>query len=613
MNAFSQVKIFEIGKIGIEELTKSNHPDAPAVILAKISNLEIQELDGFMVTHKNYVRLKIQDSSAFERANFVFDYYHKDGYERVRNIKGVITYPNGIQYQLKNSDIDRKRIDRDWTRVSFNYPDLVEGSIIEYSYTINVSDVFPLEDFVFQYDIPVEYAEFTFNIEKVVEYDFEIINEALLEPIRYGFVGKNIPAIKPDALIDNLDNYKGRIITYIDRINYNSDKISLTTEWEVHARNLLTFEYFGNQIGEKKFSNRLSSNFKEIIAEDISNKEKILKLTKALTEKVSWNGIYDIYAEKSLDEAYIAELANSGELNLMMATLLKDAEIAFVPVLVRLRGQGNVSIKSKDLDQFTHMILLTEIDGETLFIDVQDKYKSPFMVREEALNKVGFVVLEDPVWVKIEPEPSKQTHVAEFVLDNQGIKGVINSRFEGYSAYYERSNVSVDSLGNFWERRLRTKFPRTYVSNLEYDNMENIDEKFTSKVNIEISDAYEIFKDTLFLDPVLWSNFPENPFELSERNYAVNLAYPFEESYVYTLSLPESYEIVNLPESIQVATENGDAEFRFSCDIVNGKIQLYRILKLDKSIYSADYYPALYSIFQKLDTKSKEKLILVKK
>ncbi len=219
-SAFSQVQLFEMGKIGVNELKNSNYPDEPAVILAKISNLVIEELDGFMVTHKNYVRLKIQDSSAFDRANFVFDYYHKEGYERVRNIKGIITYPNGTQYELKNSDIERDRMDREWTRVSFNYPDVVEGSIIEYSYTINVTDVFPLEDFVFQYDVPVEYAEFTFNIEKVVDYDFEIINDTLLEPIRYGFVGKNIPAIKPDALIDNIDNYKGRIITYINQINY---------------------------------------------------------------------------------------------------------------------------------------------------------------------------------------------------------------------------------------------------------------------------------------------------------------------------------------------------------------------------------------------------------
>lgn len=612
----AQVQNLEFGVIPLEDIQMTQYeaePDAKAVILAKKSNVEIKSYDGFSVTHKNYLRIKLLDSSSFNLGVFEFDYYSFGGYERITNIQGIVTYPDGNTYTLKNKDIKRERVSREWTKIQFEFPNLQKGAIIEYFYVISVNDIYPMEDFNFQYDIPVRYAEITYTIPKFVKYNISIINKEKATEIKNGFAMRDLPSLKSLPFTDNIDNYRGRIKLIIEGIDTYSGVEGYNTTWEEHAKNLFNYDYFGKQMFDPSNSRNLIAKTKYILVEEIPIEEKIIKLQSYLLSTVKWDGTYDIYAINTLDAAFAAESANSAELNMMMAAMLNQLDIKAVPCLVKLRSNGRFDSANRTLEQFNHMILLVDTGDGTHFIDVLDALKHPYLIRAEALNKEGLVILSEPVWVQLNKSFGKSFHFSEFSFEGRAIKGKIQSKLSGYDAFYERFQASNDKRGSFWEKRLRIKYPRAYVTDYNYQYLNEVNKDFITNLDVTIPDAYEIFKDTLYLNGNIFTDYGENPFSVKDRGYPVDFTFPREENLIVLLEIPENHEVFKLPDQKKIVTEGGMAEFWYSAEVIDQKIQIVRKVILKKDTYEPEEYKGLAELFEILGKHSDERIILVKK
>ena len=94
--------------------------------------------------------------------------YHRDGdQEKVTNLRGCT-------YNLVNGQVEKTRLETSATFVEkqtptvnvqkFTLPNVREGAVIEYAYTLTSDFLFNFQDWTFQRDIPVRWSEYRVSI-----------------------------------------------------------------------------------------------------------------------------------------------------------------------------------------------------------------------------------------------------------------------------------------------------------------------------------------------------------------------------------------------------------------------------------------------------------------
>src|SRR5690606_18914469 len=86
--------------------------------------------------------------------------------EEISNIKGATYNLEGgkvVSEKLKNSSVFKQQVYRFWHEASIVMPNVREGSVIEYSYTIRSPYDSFIENYEIQYEIPVSKVSILFT------------------------------------------------------------------------------------------------------------------------------------------------------------------------------------------------------------------------------------------------------------------------------------------------------------------------------------------------------------------------------------------------------------------------------------------------------------------
>ncbi|HWJ30061.1 MAG TPA: DUF3857 domain-containing protein, partial [Flavisolibacter sp.] len=155
--AFAQFEDF--GAISAAEAdlkSCSFDPDASAVVLLDEGFSDFTDERGLMTYY--HESIKILKEEGVKYADVKFNYYHDDDFETVDNIEAVTinTDENGRRrtIPIENKSIYSKRISKYRTEISFAFPEVKPGTIIEYKYRINAKSYGGLRDWYFQSGIP---------------------------------------------------------------------------------------------------------------------------------------------------------------------------------------------------------------------------------------------------------------------------------------------------------------------------------------------------------------------------------------------------------------------------------------------------------------------------
>ncbi len=617
-STYAQDTSIKFGKVpseDIEMLEYELEPDADAVVLAKTSDLSLLYAGSFTMIYHNFERIKIFKETAYdEYGEISFDYYHNKGAEVVSGIKAMITYPDGSSYRLKKNEIYKEKIDDRWTNVKFTFPKLQEGSIIEYIYDLKSQQIFSLDDFVFQSEIPTRYADITFEIPDNIDYIFLKQGLNYIESCPNCFYMENIPSMKKESYITTMADYRGRLKTqikgYRDAYNvYNP----LVTTWPKLMKGLYEDQRFGRQIENSIASKQIIKLAKPHLTSSKPIEEKILALQNFILKNVSWNGQYSLYSVKGIDKAFKSKEANASELNFMMIALLREIGIECYPLLVSTRNHGKLFKLYPFVDQFNYALVYTEIDGKPFIIDVAHKNRPPGLIRFSALNEDALIARkEDGEWIKIEAPKDRELLYASFEIKEDKLVGNIKGKYDAYSAVRERDSYDNGGLKEHWEKKLKNKFADAQVTKVASENKEDLYLSFKEDMDVLIPGSCVSAGDIMYIDPFIYETFDENPFKLEERTFPVDFGYSFVEQYVFTLKIPDEYAIEEIPETISMATEDRKAQFVLNASKVNGQVQIMKKLEILKPIYSPEEYYALKKLFDLILEKGGEQIVLKK-
>lgn len=643
------------GQVELEELNRTTFPEdttVGAVILGDYATLKFDFAQGSRYVFEHHRRIKILDKSAFNYGNIQIYLY---GDDQISGLKAqTISGGSGQTFRLKGRDFYEEEVAEGVKALKFTFPNLEEGAVIEYTYTILSNRLVQLRPWYYQHDIPTRRSEFRADIPIWFDYLFltngrspEISEQERLtknfrvtryttkqagrlgsvrqasgtttmsgEVTRYRFVMENVPALKEEAFITTMDDYRASLRFQLQVIQFPDQPVDqILSSWPDVAKRLLTSTSFGLQFEKKRNQKQLLEVLAPHLPADGTPSEKALAAYYYLQDALEWDGSYWYNAGESVLECFDRKRGSSGELNLILMTVLKALDVECYPVLLSTRSHGKMIQLYPILRQFNHMVTVAMINDQLLILDLSDDERPVGVPRKASLNKVGWLVSEtNPQWINIAPPGASTARMFQMSLSENGdLSYQVQTKSEGYHAVDIRDMVSGAEVEQALAKELQKHFPESQTEGMQVALPDNPVDAVKCGYTAHVPGAAQAFNDFIYFSPCILPYFEENPFQKAERRYPVDLAHPFDVRDVFIIEIPEGYVLEEMPEAANFALPGKAGSFDFTPTETIGKVNLVYSLRLDKTHFEPKEYAALKQFLDLVIEKQGEQFVFRKK
>lgn len=638
----------EFGQIDNDEIELRSYkkePLAGAVILFDIGETKfIDTENGYDIQFTRHKRIKIFNKSAFENAEVSIPYYVDENgkAEEVKSIEATTyNYENEklIKQRLDPSTIYDEKFDQKWRNKKFVFPNIQEGSILEFTYVLVSPFHFNLPAWEFQDKIPTIYSEYEVSMIPFYEYvyrtqgisEFDYTQSVIANEKRnwrgatntYGqnldrgtrfqdyvhtYVLKDVPAFKDESYISSVNDYIIKIDFQLAKFNSpNGASREIISTWTKLTEALIRSDNFG------KYQNSCSSYAKKILKENLnisglSEQEKSIKIIEYVKNNFNWNGDNSKYASMSSKEFITKKSGNSADINLFLIALLNTAKIDSHPVIVSTRNHGKIN-GNYPFDRYTNYVFAMVNTSSPFFSDGTENLLPYNRLPSRCLNEKGLIVSNDITdrWLKIENSiPSIEKNIISIEIDPELLDASFDVLVQSteYDAYHYRRAFKNDTtlLNEFYSDKIGII---NEVKTLKYNDV-------TSPYFINLKGIYETDKlgQNIVINPFLNLGMSKNELTQKERKYPVDFVYPSNEIFEITLIIPPGFKLNTLPESYHM--DNELAEINLNYSFSENILSVEGNYNFKKSLYVSSEYSRIKSYFDIIIKKFNEKIVLEK-
>ncbi len=582
-------------------------------------------------------KVKILNKDGFDEATVEIYLYKKDNnaYEKVDKIVAT-TYnmENGtvVKSQLDKNNIYREKYNENLNLVKFTLPNVKEGSVITYSYTLTTPFMFKYRGWRFQDNIPTLYSEYQTSIPGNWLYNIKLVGSKKLTTntsevkknclqgsrgasascSESAYAMKDIPAFIEEDYMTTEDNYLARVEYELKTFQgFDGTVRHYTKEWEDVDKEFKTDHSIGRQLLK---SIKLEEILPSKIIELPNSFEKAQSIYEHIQKKYTWNGKYRIFKDVSIKDLIKNKSGNISSINILLHNLLKESGYNVKPLLISTRQNGHATKIFPVISDFNYLVVHLTIDEKTYLLDATDKYLSFGEIPFKCLNQYGRLLdlskKGKSEWFDISAKKSDIIYAADLHIDdNEKIVGNIQTKRSGYHAYRHRKAYFKNKTQYFEE--LENRAANAEISDYEVIKSSATGPIFRDTYNIEYEN--DETGDNIYLDPFFIKFFKENPFKLQERSYPIDFGYKDTYNYSLKFDLGEAYELVEKPESFATSLPNKTGRLLFSCNMVQNQISLNLRIEFKEDIYPPEYYPYLKEFMSKIVDIQNNSLILLKK
>ena len=651
---------YKFGKVSEEELLEKTNPDYPeanATVLYKKQQISFDYVQdkGFIQNNEVQMRIKIYNKEGFDYATQIVKLYtNSEGStsynESLLGLKAV-TY-NLIdgkieEDKLKKDGIFEERTDKFWETTKFTMPNIKEGCVIEFEYTVQslskgiddrgVQELIPVKKHEFKLKTPEYYKykvllnprasyipklnysteskSITFNYKErtngrvsrtefsssKVDYVVDIIEANLVD----------IPPLKTESYVDNLRNYQARLIVELERVEFpNEPKEYLSTSWEKVTKAIYDYSDFGDQLNKKGYYN---SDIDAILKGVTDSQQKTALIFNYVKSKVKWNNYNGIFTDLGVTKAYKDGVGNVADINLMLTSILRYAGLNANPVLVSTKSNGIPLTPTRT--GFNYVICALEIGDNLILLDGTQKFSTANILPTKALNWLGRLIRQDGSsdWIELIPKISSKEMVSLNIKLNTDLSasGKLRNQFTNYQAFRVRDRFENYNTDEMIESLEKGK-GELEISNFEIENMNDVSQPVTQSYDYVFNNAMEDIGGKLYLTPMLFLAPDENPFKENVRNYPIDYVYPIADKYMINIMLPDGYAIETMPESVKYQFNISDGEFTYLARQNGNMLQFTISLDLNKTLVLPTDYEQYKKFYQLMIEKQTEKVVLKK-
>ncbi len=601
---------------------------ANAIVLFEFGRSELEYVESerqLMVSHLKHVRIKIFNKDEADDANIVIPLYkYGNTFEYLRDLKGKThNLENGkiITTDLEKSAIFNEKTSENVNLTKFTLPNIKNNSIIEFSYRFYTPNVHNFKKWNFQSDIPKVYSEYISVIPSVFEYNVNLkghypLSDQKSEVLSKNFVWngqrqdcskmtyimKDIPAFKEEA-------YMLAPVNYISSINFemrtyydvNGGFKNFTKKWSDIDLELMSDKDFGGQIKNK-------SAFKTIVPELIKSSTSKLDQAKAIyyyiQKNIAWNEYLGKYSQFGIKKALEQKKGNIADINFGLIAALSAAEIEAYPILISTRNNGIPSYIYPVLSDFNAVLCLAKIDGKDYLLDAS-KSLLPFgELSISSINDRGRIVYSKSKsdWIDlINTVPTKSIFNILGKIDDQGIlSGSIRIQLSGLDAYQKRSEIEGYPSIEEYEENLIEKTTHIKIKSYKNENFDQLDKDFVETLEFDLNLRDNFNASRILLNPIIFRRTTQNPFNLEERKFHVDLGAANFETYNINITIPANYHLGSGPKNMSLTLPESAAKFTYRNLMENNQLMIKLETNFNKAFYSPDEYFHLKELFSRI-------------
>ena len=331
----SPIKFGEIPLADLKMTVYDRDSSASAVILTDYGEAYVVIASNFTsLIFERHVRIKILKKEGLKWADASIPLYHVGSdEERVTKLKAA-TYnlENGklVASPMQKDGIFKEKFNRNINLQKFTLPNVKEGSVIEYVYTVSSEFYYIFPNWQFQYDIPVRWSEYWamfpefFIFEKYMQgyisptlYEVKDKSSTDFNTKGHHWVSKNVPAFKAEPFMTSEDDYVSKINLALSHVNFPNQAVrEIMGTWAKLNTELLESENFGKAVTGSGF---LKKRTEEILMGISDPAQKVNAIFNFVQKNFEWDGTKDIYAD-NLKKVFEDKKGTAADINILLAS-----------------------------------------------------------------------------------------------------------------------------------------------------------------------------------------------------------------------------------------------------------------------------------------------------
>jgi hypothetical protein len=628
---FSQYKL-PFGDIKTDELGNKPYkpdPGADAVILSDIGFVSLNYVNEFFVEMERDVRIRIVNSNGFDYANIEIPFSRDD---RILNYRAsTFNTRNGEKTEtpVTKKSFITENTSKSYKALKFNFPDVHEGSVIEYSYIIRLKNnsIYTLVPWKFQAYIPTVFSSLTVSYPEACVYKNIISGSAgdvkssnsITEAVYFGeranvvnrnWSVQNMPAFREEPYIKSKKEHLTKLSFELASMNFPGSSFrEITPTYENLATKLLNRDDFGKA---------LNTNFKSIagkitagLTDDLS---KLKKIHDYISSRILWNGDNDFTVSAPLRAILKKEKGNSADINIMLIAMLRSLKINADPVILSTRSNGSLNQYSAMIQQFDYLLAYVTIGDDSYLVDATDPLRPFNVLPFDCLNVTGRLIKEfDSKFVDLKNK-EKLSRSGSFILaiDGKGsLTGSMENRYSDYSAFNIRKRIKLESEEGYIDL-IKALSPDAGLTEFIIENENDPYSDLIEKCKVSITERSQIAGDEIIFNPWMLLADTKNPFISSERKFPVDFGCPQKETYSLSLKIPEGYSVLEKPEDVAYDLGKDDGKFEFKYSQTGSDLTINSTLSFNKTIFPASEYLLVRDFYSKVLQKQAELIVLKK-
>lgn len=574
-----------------------------------------------------HVRIKLFNRDGYRHADIELPAYSDESGERadaLSEIKAVtINIVDGriVSIPLDKARIYKENVSKYLTHTKFTFPDLQDGSIIEYSYRLISPHIFNFKTWQLQDDIPkinslfeaIIPGMYTYNVTlrgpyKLTTQDVKLDRGAFriagrdidCSHMTYGM--QHIPAFVSEDYMTAASNFKSAIYFELSDIyRFNGANLKITKEWRNVDHELATDASFG---GQMKRDNVFKSLLPGILKDATDDLGKAKALYRYIQQNIKWNRYLGKYSENGIKDALEDRSGNTGDINLALIAGLSAAGLDTEAVILSTRDNGFVNDVHPVLSDFNYVVAKVNIEDNYYLLDATDPLLPFGLLPLHCINgKARVINLKKPSYW-IEPTSSQKSTIRHILMaelfPNGMLKGQLITQSLGYAAHRKRRELAAYNTVEEYVEHKNEQLAGFDILTGEINGKNDLDKPLTEQYEVEMKLYDSLPSEAVFFNPFFLNRVGKNPFNLDERTYPVDMGATREDRVAMTIKLPKGYVLRSKPDDYNLALEDNGGRYVTQTQLVGDTFSFSQLLTLNHTTYPPESYFALKELFGRI-------------